>query len=325
MVKKGNMYKVSIMCILTIGSIYFILKTFVVNGYRMQSYDQTKVGKGERVSESVLTSYTYKTQTPIQNENKIQTVTKAIVVLSRGYDELSRFENLIKRNKHLEKYVGNQTDFIIFHEGNIDDDTQAYISKHTPQLHCKFINVSREFRRDEIEFYAPTQRFKMGYRNMCSFWFIGFWKYVSDYDYVLRIDEDVMYYSNPNNVFNHLKNNVVVFAKLQSDAAFVTKGLNDFTKHFFANRRKTIPSASPRGPYTNVIGFNMPLLRNNSILKEYIHDVEKSNNIYIYRWGDLPLWGEVLRYMYSVNQYIEDKTIRYFHGSHNAHIGHQEK
>ena len=77
---------------------------------------------------------------------------------------------------------------------------------------------------------------------------------------------------------------------------------------------------SPSGPYTNIIGFNLKKLRENVILQKYIEQVKYSNCIYIYRWGDLPLWGEVLHYLYEKKDYIKSNLIKYYHKSHNKYI-----
>jgi hypothetical protein len=60
-------------------------------------------------------------------------------------------------------------------------------------------------------------------------------------------------------------------------------------------------------------------LRKNERLKEYINIIKEKNYIYIYRWGDLPLWGQVLYYFYNKNDYLNTTEIKYFHGSH-AHL-----
>ena len=45
------------------------------------------------------------------------------------------------------------------------------------------------------------------------------------------------------------------------------------------------------GPYTNIILFNLKKIRENNLIFEYLEE-KNSNNIYRYRWGDLPIWGE---------------------------------
>ena len=128
----------------------------------------------------------------------------AIVVLTRGYSKKEEYSKLIKRNKKLERYYNKNISYIIFHEGNISENHQEYIQLHTI-IPLIFVNVSKSFRTDKIDFYPPTMECSLGYRNMCNFWFCDFWMYLTDYNKILRIDEDCFYESNYNNIFNILR------------------------------------------------------------------------------------------------------------------------
>lgn len=243
----------------------------------------------------------------------------AIVVLTRGYDEKKHYNSLLKRNKDLEKYYNKDISYIIFHEGNIPKDHQKYIQYNTI-IPLKFIDVSASFRNDEIQFYGPTNGFHMGYRNMCNFWFCDFWKYLPNYNKIIRIDEDCFYYSDYNRIFNMLDDKVCVYGKWDRDEDFVTVGLKDYTKNFMINNNKKALEHDVGGPYTNVLGLNLYEMRKNNLLLEYIQYIKKSDNIYIYRWGDLPLWGEALLYCFPKNSYSESNQISYYHLSHRQGV-----
>jgi len=247
----------------------------------------------------------------------------AVCLLTRGYKDLSHYEKLIKRNKCLEKFNNHlyNVDFIIFHEGNINIDHQKYISEQTPSIKFRFVDVSKDFKNDKkIEFYPPTKNFGLGYRNMCSFWFVGFWKYVCRYSKIIRIDEDCYIDFYFNDIFAKLDSKICVYGKYVFDSPKVTEGLNEFTQKFFERRGKIVETKKPAGPYTNLIGLNLRLLRRNVVLEDYIKEINLSNNIYIYRWGDLPLWGEVLHYLYKDEDHLECKEIKYYHGSHKRDV-----
>tara|TARA_Y100000389_G_scaffold199940_1_gene239360 strand:- start:528 stop:1400 length:873 start_codon:yes stop_codon:yes gene_type:complete len=245
----------------------------------------------------------------------------SIVVLTRGYADIKKYNKLLKRNRYIEKNLEDKSiDIIIFHEGNIIYKHQKYIIDNSKNLNIKFINVKNEFKKKEIDFYEPTKKFSLGYRNMCSFWFIGFWKYVSDYNKILRIDEDCYIKSSIENIFSKCDNKVCLFGHYTNDSKYVTKGLNDFTISFLKNKNILKKKSKPSGPYTNIICFNLDLLKQNKLLFDYINEIKKSNNIYIYRWGDLPLWGEVLKYMYEDNDYEHIREIKYYHESHKLEI-----
>ena len=252
---------------------------------------------------------------------KINSDKNAIVVLTRGYKTKNEYKKLITRNKHLEKYFNKNISYIIFHEGNISTEHQKYIQNKT-KIPLQFINVKDSFNFDNsIKFDPDTRYFKLGYRNMCNFWFSEFWKYVDGYDKILRIDEDCNYMSNYNIIFEQLNNKVSIYGHYANDADFVTKGLNKFTQNFLKmNGFNNIKSRTPSGPYTNVIGFNINKLKTNDLLFEYIKAVKESNNIYIYRWGDLPLWGEALYYFFKKDEHLLLNRIKYFHESHGRMI-----
>lgn len=245
----------------------------------------------------------------------------AVVVLTRGYQDRKRYDTLIQRNVELQKHKNDHADYIIFHEGNIDEEDQQYIHSKTELLNFKFINVSECFRRDAVKFYGPTKNFGLGYRNMCNFWFCGFWKYVENYDKILRIDEDCILHCDHSQIFDMINENVVAcYGRWDVDYSFVTEGLNNFTLKFLRDNNIAAQKRGPSGPYTNVYALNIKVLKDNKLLKEYIRKVSDSNHIYVRRWGDLPLWGEVLTYLYDKSQHVRSREIKYYHGSHKAEI-----
>jgi len=76
----------------------------------------------------------------------------AIAVLTRGYQNLQQYNTLIQRNISIAKNIGNilnSIDILIFHEGNILDTHQQYISKGTPLLNLKFICIKEHAFNDD--------------------------------------------------------------------------------------------------------------------------------------------------------------------------------
>lgn len=255
----------------------------------------------------------------------------AVVVLTRGYTNIHQYDSLIKRNISIAKNIGvgvPPIDIVIFHEGNITPEHQQYIAKFTPSLKLIFTCIKEHAFKEEkkeIQMYEPTRKFGLNYRHMCSFWFVDFWNYVQDYDMILRVDEDCIINFQIPELFYMLHDKAAVYGSWIKDHSFVTRGLNQFTQQFIRN---TIPNVTgpvlqhnPSGPYTNVIGFNLTMLRENTLLQKYIQQVAASNNIYIFRWGDLPLWGEAFFYFCKPTTYIKSDRIKYFHGSHNTYVG----
>ena len=248
----------------------------------------------------------------------------AVVLLTRGYKNKEKYEDLINRNKSLEQFYNNNISYLVFHEGNINEDHQNYIQSNTI-IPLKFVNVKDSFKKKTMSFTTKTAKYGIGYRNMCNFWICDFWKYVEEYDKILRIDEDCIYESDYNKVFDILDNNkVCVYGGWEKDQIYCCMGMNKFIVDFLNNNginaKKKNDNIQLEGPYTNVIGFNLILLRNNDILQKYLIELKKINKIYTHRWGDLSLWGEILDYMYEEDDHIHSENIVYYHGSHGRQI-----
>ena len=253
----------------------------------------------------------------------------AIVLLTRGYKDIRKYEDLIKRNTCISRYLKDTSmDILIFHEGNMLEDHANLIHSKTPCLNIKFINIREKNKaflksKEQVPVHHDVTSFGIGYRHMCSFWFVNFWNYVEEYDAILRIDEDCFIEFDINQLFYTMQSEskVAIYGTWSRDEEFVTKELNNFTYLFFKNIiKQIIPRRSPSGPYTNVIALNLQELRKNELLKKYIEYVDRSNAIYMYRWGDLPLWGEVLTYFYDKDAQLNLKELKYYHGSHNIKI-----
>eukprot|EP00746_Dinoflagellata_sp_MGD_P140964 gnl/MRDRNA2_/MRDRNA2_74144_c0_seq2.p1 gnl/MRDRNA2_/MRDRNA2_74144_c0~~gnl/MRDRNA2_/MRDRNA2_74144_c0_seq2.p1 ORF type:complete len:226 (-),score=29.02 gnl/MRDRNA2_/MRDRNA2_74144_c0_seq2:510-1187(-) len=115
---------------------------------------------------------------------------KAIVILTRGYEDIRQYSMLISRNKGIQANLSDKSiKLVIFHEGNIRPEQQKFIQSQTPCLVLKFQDVSgSSFCRDRenVPIYPPTKDFGWSYRHMCSFWFVDFWKYTHEYDFRFR-------------------------------------------------------------------------------------------------------------------------------------------
>ena len=259
----------------------------------------------------------------ITDESKI-----CIAVLTRGYTNNNKYYKLIERNKCIEKRISSKkVDILIFHEGNITYSQQKYISTKTPSLPIKFINVTTNAfgkEKETIQIDNDTKAFTMGYRHMCSFWFIDFLNFVKEYDYLVRIDEDCFVMFDPLSMIVSLKDYHFVSGVYEDDEPYVTKGLNDFTLSFIKENSTYIFSETdpkqPGGPYTNLFGISLHAIRNNPILYHYQLKVSYHNYIYKFRWGDLPLWGEVIHYIFGDKSLLLDTNLTYYHESHNMCI-----
>jgi len=262
------------------------------------------------------------------NSTEIGTMNRnAVTILTRGYTDNDKYLSLINRNKGISKHLDDKsTDILIFHEGNITESQQIFIKQQTPELKIIFVNVTEHAFKKEYEihkWYEPTNLpiFPMGYRHMCHFWFIDFIKFCDNYDYIIRIDEDCFIDFNIDEVFSLLRDKLLVAGTIDRDDEYVTHGLNDFTLQFLRQHNfRDLKPKLPSGPYTNIFALNLLRVRSNVLLQKYMEAIDKSNNIYIYRWGDLPLWGESMHYIFSPNDVLITPKIKYFHGSLRKYV-----
>jgi hypothetical protein len=251
-----------------------------------------------------------------------------IAVLTRGYDDINQYQQLIRRNKHIVYHLEDKSiDILIFHEGNIKEDHQTFIKNETPEIKLQFIDISNIAFQPEKKniVFEEAHDYGLGYRHMCSFWFVNFFDAVKDYDRLLRIDEDCYIDTNINQILSQLDEYTFVCGTFSRDEESVTKGLNRFSLDFMDTHKdlftfKKSDTKPPAGPYTNVMGFSLNKIRNCHIFQTYKKDVDINNFIYKRRWGDLPLWGEVIHYIFGDNAIKIDRNIKYLHGSHNCYV-----
>ena len=253
----------------------------------------------------------------------------AVVVLTRGYSNLSDYAKLTRRNKHIsDNLKDTNIPIVIFHEGNIIKEHQTYICDQSPTLNFLFCNVKEDnlaFRKEKDDINKVDdpvlKNFPKGYFHMCCFWFVDFWHFVGDYDKILRIDEDCYIDFSIDDAFERMTKKKFLYGSTFQDNGVVIKGMNDFSKTFCEENKIMFNKRRQIGPYTNVFGVNLKMLTNNTLIHLYIKQVDLTNNIYIYRWGDLPLWGELMYYLFDIDVHANiDRELKYWHGSHGKKV-----
>jgi hypothetical protein len=147
---------------------------------------------------------------------------------------------------------------------------------------------------------------------------VDFWHFVEDYDRMLRIDEDCFIDFNIDSVLENLDYKNFICGKWINDHDFVTIDLNKTTLLYLGLDTSNIET--PSGPYTNVFAVNLQIVRNNNLFRNYIKVIDNSENIYRYRWGDLPLWGDAIYYIFGMKTLLIDTSIRYVHESHDMNV-----
>lgn len=264
----------------------------------------------------------------------------AIVTLSRGYGGLSDYNSLIERNNSIyENIVKNSKynfDNIIFHEGNISVDHQNYI-KVLSKIELIFVDVKTSGSKNgfndlnvknESQFCHPTPEsgwFPLGYKHMCHFWAIDFFDYLSEYDYVIRIDEDCVVNRFNQDYIQQLIDGKKVFLSplfQGKDESYVTVGLENLWSKFLTDNSIIVDKKFDdiKCPYTNFTCLNLKYFKENIMVQKFLQCINDSNCIYINRWGDLPIWGLVLSSFVDENLFGSANGIGYYHHSHRSQV-----
>lgn len=165
------------------------------------------------------------------------------------------------------------------------------------------------------------------YRSMCYFWLKNFIKYAEGYDYIMRLDDDsiieepivkdlfelaisrdIHYMSNIIHVDCSMCNYSMkeFFEKQFPDKIdklkelFVSHKL-DSSSPYFNNFKQLYELTTGVAYNKNEVDMHMPIMYYNNFfvmktslwkqdkVKEVIDDIDKSGNIFYYRWGDAPL------------------------------------
>lgn len=265
----------------------------------------------------------------------------AIVALTRGYQNIDGYQNLILRNKSIYENIVSKTsekyDIILFHEGNITKEHQTFISSNSKGLNLMFIDIKKVYpktafddKKNKINMLLcpPTPQsmaFPLGYKHMCHFWSMDFLDYLSNYKYIIRIDEDCIVTKFDPSTIKRMTENEIYFSSPMfqgQDEDYVIVGLKNLWESFIS-----INGISPhksfeeiKCPYTNFMIVDVQYFLDNDVVCMFLDEVDDSHGIYSNRWGDLPVWGVILSTLIDPQNYEENKDISYYHGSHRTTI-----
>lgn len=277
--------------------------------------------------------------------NKIGKI--AIAVLTKGYNNVNEYQKLIDRNNAIyDKMVDGSKynfDLIIFHEGNITPEHQNYISSKSilPLMfrdvkeygNGKAFHPSRDI--INMDLCPPTPRsswFELGYKHMCYFWSIDLFDYLSEYEYIIRVDEDVLVTKFDDSVLDKMIGDDIKFGaplfcyyEGKLDGPDVMVGLQKLTEDFYEkhNHIPPMPFDDILGCYTNFMILNLNYFRNNKLVQDYLKEVDECNCIYSNRWGDASIWGIIVHVLID-NPFCVLDTVEYYHGSHNLYVNRKE-
>lgn len=247
----------------------------------------------------------------------------AVIGLVKGYNKLNKYYELIERNNKLyENFIKYYPyDVIIVHEGNIIKKHQEYLQNNS-QINLIFLDISDYWNNIEGS----------GYNKMCRFWINQVYKYIQDYDYILRLDDDGLLVDKvPYDIFQHMKDNDYEYGYIRRKID-KKKKLGKVPAKYQNSPHKDVTIESfcfnyfnqdlkPRYNFYNNFFTIKVSVWNKPELQKFINSVENRNNNF-YREGKLGFWGDSNVQAVCVKKWISKEKIvcftgiKYKHGSH---------
>ena len=240
----------------------------------------------------------------------------ACFLLTRGYPfkKKHHYLLLIRRNLAARRVLIKTfpiLDFLIFHEGNISKFDQFFIKIFSLNLHLRFMDVSKHFKVVDSMVWTGESEFSLGYSFMCRFQYLHIWKYLSEYEWVIRVDEDCVLKSVP---------------RIEDLSVFTVGAVS---KESHARTNETLPIFlhslnvsefyDHRFPYTNVF-ITKPSIWLDHSLQIFLETIGNHPYSLENRWGDLPVLGVAAKKYFNWDWKEGIKPgLTYWHRSH----GHQ--
>ena len=254
---------------------------------------------------------------------------------------------------------------IIFHEGDFDHDSQEEIIAGI-RANCRDLVSFQALHPDDFKLPAHIDKQKLNhilsikpppvpywrnekYRLMCRWWLMEFMKYVSGYDYVMRLDDDSLI-EEPikDDLFLWMKNADLNYASniLHTDCGICCYGMKAFFEKEFPDKKSLLaemfqPQELPMRsvqlhPFRSVLSITqnplpdireketiwMPVMYYNNFfitktafwntpeMKEKLQKIDQNGSIFYFRWGDAPLQS-LLVMMFSPAEKISKASFAY--------------
>lgn len=254
----------------------------------------------------------------------------AIVVLTRGYEDVARYQPLKERNRaiyeHINSRVETQYPVVIWHEGNILPSHQDHILENDQNSDVRFVDVSQRFRLPMgVDIGLFRENWPMGIRLMGRFNTFDIWQLASEFEYVLRVDEDCVIEQIISDPFLWAKQKNIDYAA----SVYVGEGhelTNATLPHFIDAYLEHLDMTPIHGqPYNQCFPYtNLGLARTAFFLQPEVLRLLKvlvsEQDFYSYRWGDLPVLGVALNLFSEPERMAVIPSLIYQHESHSARI-----
>lgn len=224
-----------------------------------------------------------------------------------------------KRCEALRPHRNNNED-IAFHEGNVPE---AMVKSYADEYDVRFVNVGVEFTHtnaaDAWRKYWPsslkrppaTWTYSEGYKHMCRFFAMRWYLYLAKYDVVVRLDEDVTIIAMDE-----------PFVWMQQGGYEYAYSVNIPEAHqeTVLTMEAWLRSQNVSNPdvsmifFTNVFASRPKWWLQNEDARAWLERIERSENIYVHRWGDAPIQSFLIRTLLP-NKSLAQMRVEYNHGS----------
>jgi alpha 1,2-mannosyltransferase len=200
-------------------------------------------------------------------------------------------------------------DIILFHDEVLTTETQVDILQFItldPNVSIRFYKIVLEtpswintaVMNSSIQNKPVGWWRDEGYRNMCRFYSVELIKYVSNYEYYMRLDCDSFIEAPVADMFQFCKKETLDYVcnKILTDCHICNQHLLETTYEFMKshNISASLPTVSRYGNiYINAFYNNFHITRTgfwqNKQVSQFIDYLDKTGNMYYYRWGDAPI------------------------------------
>lgn len=252
----------------------------------------------------------------------VRKMNAAIVGLIRGYRDLQSYYRVIRRNRLLHKNFNARYGYpvILFHEGNIAGEHRDHIAALTPNVEFVDVGASDFSSRPETDALSSKD---LGYRNMCRFYSLGIYDHLTDFDYVMRLDDDSYLESKIGyDIFEYMLSNNFDYGYIHSE----------FDSH--VETIETLPNFVLKYIEKNQIKINCDLLDIDCLhyysnfhitrigfwlrsdVRDFLKAIDEDGGIYRHRWGDHVIQTLALKMFSDPTQLHCFTDFRYTHYSH---------
>jgi len=256
----------------------------------------------------------------------------AVVGLVRGHKDIRDYADLIRRNHLIQKNVdrNNKYDKIIFTEGDIKKSHKKYIERNIEGVEFKDVSKNSFIQEEELK---QSQKNNIGYKNMCRFNSIEIWKYVEEYDYIMRLDDDSFVMNKKiissleggdvyEDIFDFMKEENMLFTYVrdkidghQKTKSTLPNKVKSFVRNKKIKKKCSEKDISNRNFYNNIYATKVSFWMREEV-QSLLKYLDKSMGIYNNRWGDSTIIALALKLFCDRDKIVKMDRIKYKHGSH---------